>query len=522
MVAAESVQAKEPPLRPGRKNKADAAQDAAQAGLGPVQAALQRRNKNKQQQTGNEQQANLEQPGHDQQVNQQAVPEPQVALPTSEEVSQPEKQIAAQVEQAQPATANASANLPSPVTQQDMVIGDNVVIRADLSIAHDGVVQEQVQRFTGAPPIGRKPRGQQQQQQPIQPEQEAALAETFQPVPQSAEAEQYSSLTGDVPPGVVVHSGPVAKGKRKETQQSPVNPEDPNQSPTSYAIPDSTETVASYDYTLPPEVLPKPAGQRAYPEPQVYVPPAPDEQQKMYQMFDPPVAKTTEELIAEALSRAEDSAQLHQQHSAHHPALPEPAVQNYDVPDSTYVHPSTGAQPHAYVEEPYDLDTDYADPSQPGYHNQSQEPQYEQAEELHETGYPSPSVEEYNYTAPHDPAQWEQAEEEDFEHRPRCNGCGTYLEVGSQFCGECGYRLEARIPGCHLCGSPLEPSAKFCGECGSKRVESRPTPPMPERILDGNMVPERQSEEYEQYVAQSGQKPTQRSWVVKLLKMLES
>ncbi len=80
----------------------------------------------------------------------------------------------------------------------------------------------------------------------------------------------------------------------------------------------------------------------------------------MYQMFDPPVAKTTEELIAEALSRAEGSAQLHQQHTAqppldqvqpvqkqdqryvphdayagpHHADLDAPAVPNYEVPES--------------------------------------------------------------------------------------------------------------------------------------------------------------------------------------------
>jgi hypothetical protein len=45
---------------------------------------------------------------------------------------------------------------------------------------------------------------------------------------------------------------------------------------------------------------------------------------------------------------------------------------------------------------------------------------------------------------------------------------------------------------------------------------------MPERILDQHRIPDRQSDEYEQYVAQNTQKPTQRSWVVKLLKILET
>jgi hypothetical protein len=312
------------------------------------------------------------------------------------------------------------------------------------------------------------------QQTPQQP----SIAESFQPVSQNPESEGYSSLTSDVPPGVVVHSGPVSKGRKKEQSQSTLPIEDPNRQPG--MTPLETETVASYDYTLPPDSIPNPPVFDVQADAPGYVPPAPDEQQKMYQMFEPPHARSTEELLAEALAKNSESEVL------------EP---NYLESSTQSAHTQAGPD----------------------------EQSFDEYQDQYDTGHAAPPVEQYNYTAPHDPAVWEEPGA-DLEHRPRCTGCGTYLEVGSQFCGECGTRLEARIPGCHLCGSPLEPSAKFCGECGSKCIGSMPKPstPAPDRILDPHRIPDRQSEEYEQYVSQSTQKPTQRSWVVKLLKMLET
>ncbi len=180
--------------------------------------------------------------------------QPQPIQPITQPVQpipQPVESSAVQSDQMPSAAPHANSNLYSG-PPQDMIVGDSVVIRADLSIAHDGIVPDQSPRFTGAPPLGRKRGSQQAQPQQPHPEQqpEPVLAETFQPAPQSAEADQYSSLSSDVPPGVVVHTGPVAKGKRKEQQQASVNHEDPNQQPTSFVVPDSTETVASYDYTL--------------------------------------------------------------------------------------------------------------------------------------------------------------------------------------------------------------------------------------------------------------------------------
>lgn len=83
---------------------------------------------------------------------------------------------------------------------------------------------------------------------------------------------------------------------------------------------------------------------------------------------------------------------------------------------------------------------------------------------------------------------------------PQCSQCFAPLEVGARFCGDCGYRLPARIPSCALCGSPLEPAAKFCGECG--------TPAAGQPGGAGQALP-------------VDQKPDQHGWMVKLLKFLE-
>jgi hypothetical protein len=110
-----------------------------------------------------------------------------------------------------------------------------------------------------------------------------------------------------------------------------------------------------------------------------------------------------------------------------------------------------------------------------------------------------------------------------------CPGCAEYLEPGSRFCGECGYRLEARISACHLCGAPQEPGAKFCGECGSK--SSPEVTPQgagqshsePAAFDGGQAAPTaamtEEARQYETYL--SGQKPTQQAWVTKLKKILD-
>ena len=454
--------------RPGRRGKqVEPAAEALQE-LGPVQAALQRRNKFRQ---------------------------------STQEPSGEPSPIPAPAAQVAPASHVNTQPVPSNMVPDSGLPANPVEIKADLSIAHDAIIPEPFARYTGLPPAGKRRGAPSEKEQSGQAESaQPAPDQLFQPVNQVTEPEVDSSLTDDVPPGVVLHTGPVPSKRRKNSQPSAdLKGEDPNQQPTSLYAPEA-ELVASYDYTLPPDIVPSPdsqtlplesAPQLTYPEPQVYVQPELHTQPGLYAL--PTRALSPEDLLGEAISPPANQTQY------------EPM---YDLPQEQYAP----GEPHL------DLQDDAYAPAQPAHGEHQHEPQQVAVES--ETGYLSPQEQEYNYTAPHDPALSQiQEEEQDFEHRPRCNGCGTYLEVGSQFCGECGYRLEARIPGCHLCGSPLEPSAKFCGECGSKRVETRLTPPIPRPM---ESTPDQESEEYEVYKTQSGPKPTQRSWVVKLLKLLEN
>jgi class 3 adenylate cyclase/tetratricopeptide (TPR) repeat protein len=45
-----------------------------------------------------------------------------------------------------------------------------------------------------------------------------------------------------------------------------------------------------------------------------------------------------------------------------------------------------------------------------------------------------------------------------------CVACGTALQPGAKFCGECGTPVAA---GCRTCGAELAPGLKFCPECGT-------------------------------------------------------
>jgi len=582
LLAAESAEKKEPPPRPGRKSKAEAAQEAS-AGMGPVQAALQRRNKAKQQQAVTEAASAAARPTEGASNTVEPVVESDAvsgALPESsaqkesvalapdvvssatvsslEQAAAMQSALEARAEEtdlAQAALLAAQQKMQAARNQQashDPKTGETVIIKADLSIAHDAIAPDPVQRFTGAPPVGKRrgttdksaqtqPAAQEvpvaQPVQPVQPAlepaaqtqtfqasdpqstqhypwsipaqtAEPALAESFPPASQSDESERYSSLTSDVPPGVVVHNGPVSKGRKKDPNQVPVPVENPSLQSGIQPTLSETETVASYDYTLPPDVGDKAQQQAISADLGGYVPPAPDEQQKMYQMFEPPLPLSTEELLAEALSSHDDSDAAFAGRSA-----------QLDGINSSFEGEQVGQFEQSYDQshQSYDQGTGHpASSTEEAYDAAYQSDQFDEYDDSY-----SPASVQNNQAMLQDSAVWEDSES-DMEHRPRCTGCGTFLEVGSQFCGECGHRLEARIPGCHLCGSPLEPSAKFCGECGSKCGSVRPAPPMPERLLDAHRIPDRQSEEYEQYRAQSTEKPTQRSWVVKLLKMLET
>ncbi len=50
--------------------------------------------------------------------------------------------------------------------------------------------------------------------------------------------------------------------------------------------------------------------------------------------------------------------------------------------------------------------------------------------------------------------------------RSFCKNCGTELEPGSLFCGNCGAKNAPEF--CTDCGTKLKPNSKFCENCGAK------------------------------------------------------
>jgi len=96
----------------------------------------------------------------------------------------------------------------------------------------------------------------------------------------------------------------------------------------------------------------------------------------------------------------------------------------------------------------------------------------------------------------------------------QCRACGSMIEYGSRFCGECGVMAQslgaALLRTCHLCGAPLDQEARFCGECGSNQFNGASAMPQIPTAVGAPYAPP------PNYGA-----PTQRGWIVKLLKLLE-
>lgn len=120
---------------------------------------------------------------------------------------------------------------------------------------------------------------------------------------------------------------------------------------------------------------------------------------------------------------------------------------------------------------------------------------------------------------------------------PHCPQCALPLEGGSNFCGECGYKLGVRIPVCAACQVPLDPTARFCGECGhrvdedaanavwgamgkkaSQIAEDEKKSPIANGPLGGQKDPEKAMEDY-----LSGFGPNQKDkhWSNKLKKIMD-
>ncbi len=55
-----------------------------------------------------------------------------------------------------------------------------------------------------------------------------------------------------------------------------------------------------------------------------------------------------------------------------------------------------------------------------------------------------------------------------------CPNCGAYNPEGTNFCQECGTKLEGATPAkrfCQECGTELPAGSRFCGACGSRVPE---------------------------------------------------
>lgn len=51
----------------------------------------------------------------------------------------------------------------------------------------------------------------------------------------------------------------------------------------------------------------------------------------------------------------------------------------------------------------------------------------------------------------------------------KCEYCGAEIQPDSQFCRECGAKVEIhKVRFCRECGSELMEDSKFCSECGAK------------------------------------------------------
>ncbi len=109
---------------------------------------------------------------------------------------------------------------------------------------------------------------------------------------------------------------------------------------------------------------------------------------------------------------------------------------------------------------------------------------------------------------------------------PHCPECSARLEGGSNFCGECGYKLGVRIPTCVSCQAPLDPTARFCGECGTKVIDpaagANPVPegaPLPNSA--GQNVSQDPEKAMEDYLSGFGPNQKDKHWSNKLKKILD-
>jgi hypothetical protein len=107
---------------------------------------------------------------------------------------------------------------------------------------------------------------------------------------------------------------------------------------------------------------------------------------------------------------------------------------------------------------------------------------------------------------------------------PHCPECSARLEGGSNFCGECGYKLGVRIPTCVSCQAPLDPTARFCGECGAKVADpaggANPAPSQGSAAPNA-IAPQDPEKAMEDYLSGFGPNQKDKHWSNKLKKILD-
>ena len=59
----------------------------------------------------------------------------------------------------------------------------------------------------------------------------------------------------------------------------------------------------------------------------------------------------------------------------------------------------------------------------------------------------------------------------------KCKYCGAPLDNDSQFCTNCGKKIESQGKTCPLCGAEIEDDAAFCSKCG-KSLDAQTKPPV--------------------------------------------
>ena len=69
----------------------------------------------------------------------------------------------------------------------------------------------------------------------------------------------------------------------------------------------------------------------------------------------------------------------------------------------------------------------------------------------------------------------------------KCSFCGAPLDDDSQFCTNCGKKVEPQGKMCPQCGAEIEDDAAFCSKCGMRLdVQTEPPATTPQMVIPEN------------------------------------